>query len=152
VSNSHGAGLTARSRETLRFGLGLSLAYAAVVEAGLILLRHRVGAAFVEDPAVTAEVARILPAYVALYLAFGPGVLVASYFQSIGDVGRATLLSLARTYLFAMPLTLLLPLGFGEPGIWLAQPAADGLMAVTTLLVLWRAGGRPAAVAPALPT
>ncbi|WP_210528566.1 MATE family efflux transporter [Rubellimicrobium arenae] len=142
VSNSHGAGLTARSGATLRLVLVVALAYSALVEADLILLRHTIGLAFVEDPAVASEVARILPAYAALYVVFGPCLMVANYFQSIGDARRSALLSLARTYVFAIPLSFALPLVLGEPGIWLAQPAADALLLVTTGLVLLRGSTR----------
>jgi putative MATE family efflux protein len=142
VSNSHGAGLTARSDATLRLVLVVALAYSALVEAGLILLRHTIGLAFVEDPALAAEVARILPTYAALYVVFGPCLMVANYFQSIGDARRSALLSLARTYVFAIPLSFALPLILGEPGIWLAQPAADALLLVTTGLVLLRGSTR----------
>ncbi|EYD76174.1 Multi antimicrobial extrusion protein MatE [Rubellimicrobium mesophilum DSM 19309] len=136
VCNSHGAGLRTRSDATLRLVLRVSLAYSALVEAGLIVLRHAIGRAFVEDLAVVAEVARILPVYVALYVAFGPCLMIANYFQSLGDARRSALLSLARTYLFAIPLSFALPLVLGESGIWFAQPAADGLLLATTGVVL----------------
>lgn len=136
VSNSQGAGLADRSRATLKLALLLAFAYSAAVELTLVLLRHSVGPLFVDDPAVAAEVARILPIHVALYLAFGPSMMVANYFQSIGDARRSVFLSLARTYLFAVPLTFALPPLAGERGIWLAQPAADAMLVVVTGLVL----------------
>ncbi len=138
VSHSHGAGMTSRSGATLKLVLTVALAYSALVEVGLILLRHVIGRAFLENPAVIADVARILPVYVALYVLFGPCLMIANYFQSIGDARRSALLSLARTYIFAIPLSFALPLILGEPGIWLAQPAADALLLVTTGLVLLR--------------
>ena len=83
-----------------------------------------------------AEVARILPVFVAGYFSFGPMMMIANYFQSIGDVRRSALLSLARTYLFAIPLIFLLPLAIGEQGIWLALPLADLALVAVTLAVL----------------
>jgi Na+-driven multidrug efflux pump len=65
------------------------------------LLRHH--------PAVAGEVARILPAYVAHYVAFGPCLIVAGHLQSLGHARRAAILSVTRTYVFAVPLSLLLP-------------------------------------------
>ena len=99
---------------------------------------------FVTDPLVIAEVARILPVFVAGYFSFGPMMMIANYFQSIGDVRRSALLSLARTYLFAIPLIFVLPLGLGEDGIWLALPIADAALVVVTLVVL-KARSRQAA-------
>lgn len=136
VGNNVGAGLWSRSNATLKLALLWSLAYAASAEIGLILFRKALGGLFVSDLAVTAEVARILPVFVAGYFSFGPMMMIANYFQSIGDVGRSALLSLARTYLFAIPLIFVLPLAFGEDGIWLALPLADAALVAVTLAVL----------------
>ena len=137
VGNNAGAGLWSRSNATLKLALLWSFAYAAIAETGLILLRGQFGGLFVSDPVVIAEVARILPVFVAGYFSFGPMMMIANYFQSIGDVGRSALLSLARTYLFAIPLIFVLPLGLGEQGIWLALPIADAALVMVTLMVLW---------------
>ena len=136
VGNNVGAGLWPRSNATLKLALIWSFAYAGSAEIGLILMRKQLGGLFVADPIVTAEVARILPTFVAGYFSFGPMMMISSYFQSIGDVGRSALLSLARTYLFAIPLIFVLPLGLGEDGIWLALPIADAALVAVTLAVL----------------
>lgn len=136
VSNNFGAGLWARSNATLKLALVVSLGYSALVEILLLGFRHRLGAVFVSDPVVIAEVARILPLFAALYFTFGPMMIIASYFQSIGDVWRAALLSLSRTYVFVIPLVFILPLALGERGVWLAMPIADGLLVLTTIAVL----------------
>jgi putative MATE family efflux protein len=137
VSNSHGAGLAERSRATLKLTLQLALAYSALIELGLIVFRHSVGKLFVDAPMVIAEVARILPVYAALYVTFGPCMIVANYFQAIGDARRSAVLSLARTYVFAIPLTFALPTLVGEQGVWLAQPLADALLVVATATVVF---------------
>jgi Na+-driven multidrug efflux pump len=63
-------------------------------------------------------------------------MMIANYFQSIGDARVAALLSLSRTYLFAIPLTLLLPFVAGQIGIWLATPIADVFQLAVTFAVL----------------
>ena len=136
VGNNVGAGLWSRSNATLKLALLWSFAYAAMIEAGLILFRKQLGGLFVSDPVVTAEVARILPVFVAGYFSFGPMMMISNYFQSIGDVRRSALLSLARTYLFAIPLIFVLPLALGQNGLWLALPLADAALVVVTLAVL----------------
>jgi putative MATE family efflux protein len=144
VGNNVGAGLWLRSNATLKLALIWSFAYAVIIETGLILFRKHLGGLFVSDPVVSAEVGRILPVFVAGYFSFGPMMMIANYFQSIGDVRRSALLSLARTYLFAIPLIFVLPLGLGEDGIWLALPLADAALVVVTLAVL-KARSRQAA-------
>lgn len=78
VSNNVGAGLWTRSNATLKLALILSFVYASIVEINLILFRHQIGGLFVADPVVISETARILPIYVALYLTFGPVIMVAN--------------------------------------------------------------------------
>ncbi len=139
VGNNFGAGQAGRVQASLRLALALSIAYSAAVELLLLVFRDSIGALFVADPAVRAEVARIIPIFIAFYFTFGPMMMLSSYFQSIGDAKRAAILALSRTYLFAIPLTFALPLLIGTTGIWLAAPVADILLVMVGAMVL--AGG-----------
>ena len=130
VSNNVGAGLWPRSDAKLKLALAWSLAYTAMAKSLLILFRKDLGAMFVTDAVVIAEVARILPVFVAGYFSFGPMMMIANYFQSIGDVRRSALLSLARTYLFAITLIFLLPLANGEQASGLHCNRQTALVAV----------------------
>jgi putative MATE family efflux protein len=136
IGNNAGAGLWHRSDETLRLGLLSAFAYCCAVEGILSLFAAVIGGAFVDDPAVTGEVGRILPIMVAMYFAAGPLFMVATYFQALGDATRAALLSLAKPYLFLLPMVLVLPLFTGEVGIWLAGPASEIMLLVLTISVL----------------
>ncbi len=62
----------------------------------------------------------------------------AAYFQAIGKVTPALLLTLTRQGLFLIPLVYILPKYFGIDGIWMAFPIADTLSASVTFLALWR--------------
>jgi putative MATE family efflux protein len=136
ISNNAGANLWARTNATLKLVLIVTFAYACIVEIAFIFFRHALGGLFVDDPGVISEIGIILPIFVALYLSFGPMMMIANYFQSIGDARLAALLSLSRTYLFAIPLTLLLPFAAGQIGIWLAVPLADVFQLAVTFAVL----------------
>jgi Na+-driven multidrug efflux pump len=136
VGNNHGAGLWQRSNAALRLALLCAAIYAAMVELGLFIFRDQLGGYFVGSPTVVAEVANILPVYVALYFSLGPMLVISNYFQAIGDVRRSALLTLSRTYLFAIPLTFVLPIWLGERGIWLAAPLADLLLLALAAVVL----------------
>lgn len=146
VGNTMGAGQSERATKTLHLALGVSAAYGVLVQVLMIGFRDGLGGMFVSDVLVGAEVARIVPLYVAAYFAFGPVMMAASYVQAVGRVGQAAVLSLGRTYLFAIPMTLLLPLAWGETGIWIAAPIADLLMLALTILLWLRM--RPALATP----
>lgn len=141
TANVYGAGQHARVRAALRVAVGIGLAYGLCVQVVYLLGAPWLGAVFVDDPQIVAQVARILPITTATMFMFGPLMMVATHFQAIGDAPRAGLLGLSRTYLFGLPLTLLLPLVWGEVGIWLAGPVAECLVLGLTVWVLWRRRG-----------
>lgn len=136
TGNNFGAGDWHRAGESLRTALGAAFLYCLAMQLGLSLFAGTIGGAFVEDPMIVAEVARILPVMVALFLAAGPLMMIAMHFQAIGDAGRAALLGLSKPYIFVIPLTFVLTGAFGEPGIWLAGPLAELLLFGLTALVL----------------
>jgi len=85
---------------------------------------------------VIAEVRRIMPVMVAMYFVSGPLMMIAGYFQAIGDAGRAAILGLAKYYAFMIPLIVLLSVFRGEAGVWMAGPVAEGLLLALTVIVL----------------
>lgn len=138
VGNNYGAGLYQRSNDSLKLALLMSLIYSALVEICLMAFRESFGTLFVGDPEVSAEIARIVPVYVAFYVTVGPMMMISSYFQAIGDVRRSAVLALSRTYLFAIPLIFILPWVVGERGIWLGSPIADVMLVVVGAVILQR--------------
>ena len=136
TGNNYGAELWHRSNDSLRIGLVISTLYCLLAEVIMINFPASIGQYFVDNQAVISEVTRIIPMMVALYFLAGPMLITATYFQAIGDAGRAAILGLAKPYFFSLPLIFLLPLQLGEQGIWLATPTADTLLFITAALVL----------------
>ncbi|MGH1357079.1 MAG: MATE family efflux transporter [Thalassovita sp.] len=137
TGNNYGAALWQRSDRSLRIALSVALVYCAVVQAIVTWFPGRIAGAFVDDPVVIAEVARILPIMTCAFVLTGPLMMVASYFQAIGNATRAAILGLSKAYVFSIPLTFLLPVQFGEIGVWAAGPLAELLLLGLTILVLW---------------
>ncbi|ANK85009.1 MULTISPECIES: MATE family efflux transporter [unclassified Rhizobium] len=152
AGNNHGAGLGLRVGRSLQIAMLSALVYCSLVEITVELLAGRIGAVFVGDPAIIAEVRRILPWTIGAYFLFGQMLILSSYFQSIGDAPRAAIFGLSRPYLLTVPLTFLLPFVFGEQGIWMVPVFAEAGMVALALLVLsenarrrgWRYGLLPA--------
>ena len=138
VGNNVGAEQYQRSNRSLCIAVGVALLYGVVTEALLWWLRADIGMLFVDDPAVTSEVARLLPVVSLALFLLGPLMLISFYFQSIGDARRAGILSIAKTYLFALPLIFVSPLMWGEWGIWYAGPAAEFLALLLTGGILYQ--------------
>lgn len=138
TGNNFGAAQWQRSNASLRLAAFAGLAYYGGAQLLLLATRHRIGFVFVDDPATASEVARILPVMTTMLFIAGPLMVLSAHFQAIGEAGRAAAISLSRTYLFALPLTFLLPFVFGEGGIWFAGPTAELLAALVAAIVLWR--------------
>ena len=144
IGNNYGAGLWGRSDVTLRLGLISALVYCLGAQVTLSLLAHPIGMIFVEETRVADEMARILPVMVAMFFTGGPLLVIATYFQAIGDAKRAALLSLVRPYFFFLPIVWLLPALVGERGIWLAGPVSDAMQVLLTILILTLSARRSA--------
>ncbi len=138
TGNNYGAQKWERSDASLRLGLWVSFVYCALVQLVVSTMPAQIAAAFVTDEAVISEVARILPPMTVVFFLVGPLMMIATYFQAIGAAAKAGILGLTKPYLFAIPLTFLLPLLVGEIGIWIAGPVAEVLMLFLTAVVLWR--------------
>lgn len=146
AGNNFGAGLMARTNDSLKLALLVSAAYCGLVQIVALLFAPGLGTVFADDPAIAAEVARILPWTTAVYVICGLPVILSGYFQAIGEAGRAGIIGLSRVYLFSIPLLFVLPHIFGEPGIWMAAPTADvamlGLIGVVLAVNSARKGWR----------
>ena len=136
TGNNYGAALWHRSDASLRMALWVAFIYCAVVQIVVMSMPSRIASAFVEDVAVIDEVSRILPVMASVFLLVGPLMMIATYFQAIGSASKAALLGRTKTYAFAIPLTFLLPVWFGEIGIWIAGPLAEVMLLGLTVVVL----------------
>ena len=137
VGNNYGAGKMDRAFGSLKIGVTISLIYCLIIQASFSFFAEEIAALFVDDPAVISETARIMPILLGLYALFGPLLMISSFFQAVGDAGRAALLSLTRVYLMSIPLILFLPNLMGEVGIWYASPLTEFFGAILTIAVLW---------------
>lgn len=138
AGNNYGAKNWNRTNGAVKLAIAMAFIYCAAVEVVFVASRWEIGLVFVDDQAIVAEIGRILPLVAMLMFVFGPLMMISTYFQAIGDAPRAALLGLSRTYLFALPLTFLMPFWFGEPGIWYAGIVAEVLVLGLTAVVLSR--------------
>ncbi|MDF3413423.1 MATE family efflux transporter [Sulfitobacter sp. M57] len=139
VGNNYGAQEWQRSDQSLRLGIWIAFIYCSFFQVILMVFPETIAKAFVDDPAVIAAFAHIISFTVAMLWLAGPLIVIASYFQAIGNASRAAILGLSKPYAFALPLTFALPAIWGEPGIWMAGPLAEILMALLTIAVLHQA-------------
>lgn len=140
--NNHGAGQQDRAEKALAIALVAAALYCLAVELVMLFRPAALGRLFVDDAEVVAAVARILPIMSLFYVVSGPISVLSTWFQAMGDAGRAALLALSRPFVLA-PLCILAVATFrGGAALWWALPLADGLMLLLVLGLLLRTGRR----------
>lgn len=136
VGNNYGARQFARTNASIKIVLWAALIYCLVFQIVLYFYRNEIGFIFVDDAEIAIKLAQIIPPIILFLFLFGPLLMLSVYFQSIGDAARAAVLGLTKIYVFALPLTFIFPIYFGEKGIWYAGPTAEILLLLLTFVVL----------------
>lgn len=136
TGNNWGAGKRDRVRILLRIALSSAIAYCLCAEAVFLAGARMIGAAFIGDPGIAAEVANILRPMAVFYLLTGPVLVLALYFQSIGEPQRAALLTLSKPFLLLPAFISAFAVFRGADSIWFAFPLSDGIMALIAIAIL----------------
>ncbi len=135
VGNNFGAGLRARSNGVLRFAIGTAFFYCLAVEAAMFGAHRIIGHAFTDDLMIVARAGMILRVMTSLYIVTGPVLVLALYFQAIGQPGRTALLTLVKPFLLSPALVVAVGVAFGTGSLWFAFPATDATVAVLAILI-----------------
>ena len=135
VGNNVGAQLYTRSDATLRLAAVVAFVYGLAIEAVLMGLGARIGWLFADDPAVVAAVGSIVPRMMMLYLFTGPVLVLAIYFQAVGQPLRTAALTLAKPFLLSPVLVITLGSRFGTPVVWYAFPLGDALVVAIAVMI-----------------
>jgi putative MATE family efflux protein len=138
VGYNYGARNQDRVKEVLKYTLMLAT--------GIMTLGFLMGVFFPEDVASLftkdAELIKAASTGLKIVLTFFPllgiQMVTANYFQSIGKVDKAILLSLTRQVLFLLPLLLFLPSIYGVLGVWYSLRTADVLSSIVASAFLIR--------------
>lgn len=93
---------------------------------------------FSSDPELVNITVNGLKKYLVVLFFIGIPYMGANYMQSIGKAKEAMLLSLLRQVIILIPLVLILPNFMGLDGVWFAQPIADIIATVVTVIVVRR--------------
>lgn len=138
VGMNTGAGLLARSNQTLARALGVAFGYCLLLEIVFFAGSGWLGAGFVDDAQVASAVGMIIRPVLMLYLFSGPILVLAMYFQAIGRPARTAALMLLKPFVLA-PLSIFVFASFAAPEyLWFAFPVADGVLLVFVVILFVR--------------
>jgi len=138
----------ARKYERVKQSIYTAIKYAAFVATlvfiGLMVFPEHITSLFLSNRADLPEIEREMNRFVlqhtpsAMRWVFAATPVIAlqligaAYFQAVGKAVPALLLTLTRQGFFFIPLILVLPLYFGELGVWISFPIADVLATLVT--------------------
>lgn len=135
ISYNYGAGNPGRVGQTLRLSLRAGAACGVCITAIMWLGARGLTAVFLPGGTEASAIAvGGLPMLGCCAVFFALNIAYIGYFQSIERAARSTVYSLLRGIVFLVPCFILLPRLIGNPGLWLAIPAAEVLTLAVILL------------------
>ena len=135
---NYGAEQYRRVKEVIYTAIKYATILGTIVFIGLMVFPEVITKWFTDD----ADVIRETPNNMRLAFAAVPILAVqlvgAAYFQAVGKAIPALILTLTRQAIFFIPLMFILPVFYGELGIWIAFPISDVLSTIVTYYFLKR--------------
>lgn len=132
----------AENKQRVRESINKAIAYAAFlglfVFGFIMLFAEEIVMVFTDDPLVLMDTPNAMRWVFSMIPIIAIQLIGAAYFQAIGKAVPALLLTLTRQGFFFIPLVIVLPLFFGEIGVWISFPIADLLSTVVTAYFLNR--------------
>ncbi len=137
ISYNYGKGNKVRVKEAFKISLAVMFGFNFVMILAMILLPRQVAAIFTSDAVLIAEVGRIMPFFLIGMTIFGLQRACQNTFVALGQAKISLFIALLRKVLLLIPLAVLLPYVI-EPqvyGVFLAEPIADAVAAVTCTVI-----------------
>ena len=131
-----GARKYSRVKEVFWRTVGLATIATSLCFIICVLLPKSAVSIFTHDPELMAMSAKGLRTMNAMVLIIGAHIVSTNLFQCLGMVRKSIILSLSRQILFLLPLLYLLPLKWGETGVWLSYPISDVLSCILAFTML----------------
>ena len=91
---------------------------------------------FTHDPELIDRAIKGLKITNIVFPIVGFQIVSTNFFQSLGMVNKSIVLSLMRQVIILIPLLFILPLFWGEDGVWISFPISDTLASILTLFFL----------------
>ncbi len=135
---NYGALNHARVRESINKAILYASVVAVFVFGFIMFFAEEIVSVFTDDAMVLSDTPSAMRWVFAAIPVISVQLIGAAYFQAIGKAVPALLLTLTRQGFFFIPLVLILPLYYGELGVWIAFPIADILSTVVTAYFLNR--------------
>lgn len=133
---NYGAQNHQRVRESINKAILFSTVLGLFVFGFIMFFAEEIVMVFTDEARVVAETPNAMRWVFAAIPIISIQLIGAAYFQAIGKAVPALLLTLTRQGFFFIPLVIILPIYYGEIGVWIAFPIADLLSTIVTAYFL----------------
>lgn len=136
ISYNYGAKQIDRVKQTFKLCLGLCSLYTIAMWAALMLVPQLFVSIFNNDPALMEITTWSIKIYFAGIFIFGIQIACQQTFLALGQAKISLVLALLRKIILLVPLIFILPIFIENQlfGVFLAEPVADILAALTTIM------------------
>ncbi|MDG1729647.1 MAG: MATE family efflux transporter [Algibacter sp.] len=135
---NYGALKYARVRESIYTAIKYAAGLATIVFILLMVFPEAITRLFTDNPKVISQTPPAMRWVFAATPIIALQLIGAAYFQAIGKAKQALILTLTRQGFFFIPLIFILPIFYGELGVWIAFPISDILATIVTAYFLNR--------------
>ena len=136
IGYNYGAQNYDRVKQTFYYGLKVATVVTSVGFLIGMFLPQVLASAFTTDPYLLEMAVRNIRIATLAFPLIGFQIVVANYFQSIGQAQKSIILSLSRQILFLIPALWILPRFWGLEGVWAAGPVSDAVSAIVSVCFL----------------
>jgi len=134
---NYGAENWSRVREVIFISIKYACGLGVLIFLGLFFFTREIAAVFTDNEIVITETSFALKFVFIAVPIIAIQLIGAAYYQAIGKVIPALLLTLLRMGFILIPLIFILPDIYGELGVWISFPIADILSTIITAWYLW---------------
>ena len=135
---NYGAQNYDRVKQAIRIAIIYAMVMASLVFVLLIGFPELITRMFTSDSLVIEKTPTAMRWVFAATPIIAVQLIGSAYFQAVGKAIPALLLTLSRQGFFFIPLIFILPLWYGELGVWIAFPVSDVLSTLLTAYILYR--------------
>lgn len=132
IGYNYGAKELSRVKQAFRFMVVVTLVYSTVTWSLTQLLPGAFVSIFNNSPELLEAAIPMFRLYFAMNFIMALQMCAQNTFVAIGDAKKATFFAIYRKLILLIPLIFILPrIGLGLPGVFIAEPVADTISAVT---------------------
>lgn len=135
ISYNYGAGNLDRVKKTFKTILIIALSYTIICFIAMLLFPNALASLFTTDPALISSAVKYMPLFLGGVFILGAQFTCQSTLVSLGKAKASLILAIIKKMVILIPLVIILPKFLGFKGVYAAQPIADILAGVITILV-----------------